>query len=202
MLNDRTNYQGMNIESPKNLLDLLQRTLPSSSAIQESLSEARLELDLGEAEALSTACVAYALLKQRTQPEEVSRLLSWREFEQLTAALLRASGFVVKENLTLTKPRAQIDAVAFGTSMILCVDCKHYRREPGPASLHKFATAQLRRSWLLRKKTDDPRPIASVILSVSEPEGGFVEGVAVVPIRTLRSFLTSLDSYTELFELR
>jgi hypothetical protein len=202
LLNDWNRYHGMITESPRNLLDLLQKTLPSSSAMQESLSAARLELGLGEEGTLSPACVAYTLLKQRTQPEEISRLLSWREFEQLAAALLRVGGFVVKENLTLTKPRAQIDAVAFGTSMILCVDCKHYRREPGPASLQKFATAQLRRSGFFRKKTDDPRPIASVILSVSEPEGSFVNGVAVVPVRTLRSFLTSLDSYTELFELR
>ncbi|MDA4127741.1 MAG: restriction endonuclease [Thaumarchaeota archaeon] len=189
-------------EPPTTLLDLLQRSLSTAGAIKESLSAANADLGLGEQGILSPVCVAYALLKRRTQPEEVSRLLSWREFEQLAAALIRAAGFVVKENVTLTKPRAQIDAVAFGTSMILSVDCKHYRREPGPASLQKFAKAQLRRSGLLRKKTDDPRPIASVILSVSEHEGSFVEGVAVVPVRTLRSFLTSLDSYTELFELR
>ncbi len=189
-------------KSPGNLLALLQRTLASASAMQESLSAARSDLGLREEEILSPACVAYALLRSSTRPEEVSRLLSWREFEQLAAALLRAAGFEVKENITLTKPRAQIDALAFGTSMILCIDCKHYRREPGPASIQKFATAQLRRSALLRKKTDDPRPIASVILSASEPEGSFVEGVAVVPVRTLRSFLTSVDSYAELFELR
>ncbi|HEV2137326.1 MAG TPA: restriction endonuclease [Nitrososphaerales archaeon] len=192
----------MTTEPPTSLLGLLQRTLPSPSAMQESLSAACLDLGLEESDTLSPACVAYVLLKHSTQPEEVSRLLSWREFEQLAAALLRVGGFVVKENLTLTKPRAQIDAVAFGTSMILCIDCKHYRREPGPASLRKFATAQLRRSGFLRKKIDDPRPIASVILSVSEPEGSFVQGVAVVPVRTLRNFLTSLDSYSELFELR
>ena len=189
-------------EPPATLLHILQRTLPSDSAVRESLYSACEDLGLAEQAVLSPVCVAYALLKQTTRPEQVSRLLSWREFEQLAAALLRASGFEVKENMILTKPKAQIDAVAYGTSMILCVDCKHYRREPSAASLQKFAIAQLRRSGLLRKKTDDPRPIASVILSASEPEGGCVEGVAVVPIRTLRSFLTSLDSYTELFELR
>ncbi len=201
-MNDWTRYDGIIAESPGNLLDLLQRTLASASAVQESLSASRLDLGLEEEEILSPACVAYALLKNSAQPEEVSRLLSWREFEQLAAALFRAAGFEVKENIVLTKPRAQIDAVAFGTSMILCIDCKHYRREPGPASIQKFATAQLRRSGLFRKKTNDPRPIASVILSMFEPEGSFAEGVAVVPVRTLRSFLTSLDSYTELFELR
>jgi len=192
----------MILEPPATLLELLKRTLPSAASTQDILTSARLELGLREEEILSPVCIAFALLRLRTQPEEVSRLLSWCEFEQLAGALLRAAGFVVKENVTLTKPRVQIDAVAFGISMILSVDCKHYRREPGPASLHKFANAQLRRSSLLRKKTIDSRPIASVILSLSEPEGRFVEGVAVVPVRTLRNFLTSLDSYTDWFELR
>jgi Restriction endonuclease len=188
-------------EPPTTLFHLLQRTLPSASAQRESLSSAREDLGLREEEVLSPVCVAYALLKQKPRPEEVSRLLSWREFEQLAAALLRAAGFEVHENVTLTKPRAQIDAVAYGTSTILSVDCKHYRREPGRASLRRFAKAQLRRSTFLRKKMKDTRPIASVILSVSEPEGSFVDGVAVVPVRTLRSFLNSLDSYTDQLEL-
>jgi hypothetical protein len=189
-------------EPPTTLLQLLQRTLPSASALRESLSSAREDLGIGGQSVLSPVCVAYALLKLKSQPEEVSRLLSWREFEQLAAALLRAAGFVVDGNITLTKPRAQIDAVAYGTSIILSIDCKHYRREPGPASLQRFAKAQLRRSSLLRKKTRDSRPIASVILSLSEPEGSFVNGVAVVPVRTLRSFINSIDSYTNLLELR
>ena len=184
------------------LFGILKGMSPSESARRESLEEARLDLGLEEKEILSSVCVAYALLRLRIQPEVVSRLLSWREFEELAGALLRASGFDVRENVVLTKPRVQIDAVAFGTSIILSVDCKHYRREPGLASLKKFAEAQLRRSGLLRKKMKDPRPIASVILSLSEPEGTFVDGVAVVPIRTLRSFLNSLDSYNDLLELR
>jgi hypothetical protein len=158
-------------------------------------------LELEEQAVMSPVCVAYALLKLRHRPEEVSRLLSWQEFEQLAAALLRAAGYEVDENIRMTRPRAQIDAVAYGTSIILSVDCKHYRRGPGPASLRRFAKAQLKRSGLLRKKVKDSRPIASVILSMSEPEGSFVDGVAIVPVRTLRNFLNSLDSYIGLLDL-
>ena len=184
------------------LLGLLRLKRPTPTGQRRSLDDARAELGLGEGDALSPVCVAYALLKLRVQPEEVSRMLTWREFEGLAGALLRASGFEVRENLFLTKPRAQIDVVARGASLTLSIDCKHYGREPGPSSLARFARAQLRRSELLRKKTYDPRPIASVILSMSEPEGSFIEGVAVVPVRALRSFLTNLDSFTDRFELR
>lgn len=146
--------------------------------------------------------MSYALLKMGAQPDEVSRLLSWREFEQLSAALLKVSGYEIKENVILTKPRAQLDIVAKGTSLVLNLDCKHYRRGHSPSSLAKLAAAQLKRSGLLRKKTGDPRPIASVILCMSEPEGKFVEGVAVVPVRTLRSFLSSVDSFSDLLEMK
>ncbi len=167
-----------------------------------ALSEALEDLGLGDEEAISPVSVGYALIKLGAQSEEVSRLLSWREFERLSAAILRASGYAVRDNLVLTKPRAQIDIVAAGVSIILSIDCKHYRRGHSPSALAGFARDQLRRSSIYRTKVDDSRPIASVILSMSEPEGSFVEGVAVVPIRALRSFLTTVDSYTGLLDLR
>ena len=194
--------QGMIPSDQSSLLGLLQSRKPSLAARRRCLEDSRAELGLEEEEELSPICVAYALMKLRVEPEEVSRLLTWKEFEGLAGALLRAAGYQVRENVYLKAPRAQIDLIATGPSLALSIDCKHYKREQGPSLLAKFAQAQLERSALLRRKTQDVRPIASVILSMSEPEGRFVEGVAVVPIRTLRSFLTSLDSYTALLELK
>lgn len=183
------------------LAALLRRKSPPGSSLAQTLEEASQELGFSE-EAASPVCMGYALLKLGTPTEEVSRLLSWRDFELLAAAILRASGYSVRENVVLTKPRAQIDVVAVGPSYVLSIDCKHYSRGNPPSSLARFARNQLRRSELLRKKKGGSRPIASVILSMSEPEGGFVEGVAVVPIRTLRDFLTGLESYGGMLALR
>ena len=187
---------------PRSLVGLLQSRKPSIGAQRRCLEDARTELGLKDGDELSPVCVAYALMKLRIQPEEVSRLLSWQEFERLAGALFRAAGYQVSENVYLRKPRAQIDLIATGPSMTLSVDCKHYKRESAPSVLVKFAKAQLERSELLRRKTPDDRPIASVILSMSEPEGRFVEGVAVVPVRTLRSFLMTLDSYAAYLALK
>jgi len=46
---------------------------------------------------------------------------------------------------------------------------------------------------------DDGRPIFSVILTLSEQTERFVEGVAVVPLRTLRDFLESLGGLKDQF---
>lgn len=171
----------------------LRRRTPRS--LRATLAEACQDLGLDEGESVSPVCMGYALLKMGAQPEVVSRLLSWQEFEHLSAALFKASGYSVKENVHLKKPRAQLDIVAAGPTLLLNVDCKHYQRGHSPSALAKFSRDQLRRSALLRKRESDQRPIASMILSMSEPEGKFAEGVAVVPVRTLRNFLTNIDSY-------
>jgi hypothetical protein len=188
------------LQPDEQLLDVLARKLGRAQA-GKALREAGSELGLPDGD-FSPVCAAYSLLKINFQADEVSRLLSWQEFEGLAGAVLRASGYEVKQDVHLRRPRAQIDVVATGLAMTLSVDCKHYRREQGASTLEKVARAQLRRSALLRKASSDPRPIVSMILSMSEPEGKFVRGVAVVPIRTLRNFLNSLDSYAELLELR
>jgi hypothetical protein len=188
--------------SQPTLMSMLRDRRRSDASLKAILADALRDLGLTEDEAVSPVCIGYALLKMGAQPEEVSRLLSWQEFERLSAALLRVSGYTVRENVVLTKPRAQIDIVASGPSIVLCMDCKHYQKGHPPSALAKFAADQLRRSGLLRKKSGDPRPIASVILSMSEPEGKFVRGVAVVPVRTLSSFLAHIESYLGLLELR
>ena len=60
------------------LLGLLRLKRPTATGLRRSLDDARAELGLGEGDALSPVCVAYALLKLRVQPEEVSRMLTWR----------------------------------------------------------------------------------------------------------------------------
>ena len=184
------------------LISMLRGRKSSRTSLRTVLADASQDLGLSGRELYSSVCIGYALLKTGADPDEISRLLSWQEFEHLSAALLRVSGYTVRENVVLTKPRAQLDIVATGQSIILSVDCKHYRKGHGPSALQKFAMDQLRRSDLLRKRTIDHRLIASVVLSLSEPEGRFVHGVAIVPIRTLRTFLADLESFTGLLELK
>ena len=144
---------------------------------------------------------ALDLIASGMPEEEAARSLTWRDFEGFCAQLLRASGYSVRENVYLSRPRAQIDLVATGPLCVISLDCKHWKRAPSLSALEGFALAQLRRSRLLRKGLDDPRPIISVVLSFSESAGSFVEGVAVVPLRTLRNFLETVESYSELLEM-
>jgi hypothetical protein len=143
---------------------------------------------------------ALDLIASGIPEEEAARCLTWKDFERLCAQLLRVSGYAVKENVCLSRPRAQIDLVATGPLFIINLDCKHWKRAPSRSALEGFALAQLRRSRLLRRNLNDPKPIISAILSFSESQGDFVRGVALVPLRTLRDFLETVESYSKLLE--
>ena len=158
--------------------------------------------DLGPRHSGSGARVSRALAAMSigVSSESVARHLGWKEFESFCARLLQESGYSVEENVTLTKPRAQIDIVATGSSHVLSVDCKHWQRAHSPSTLASFAGAQKKRSGLYRRSKPEAKPVVSVILSFSQPEGGFVDGVPVVPVRSLTSFLGSIEAYSELIE--
>lgn len=134
------------------------------------------------------------------RPEELARALDWKEFEAFSADLLRARGYRVEQNVMLRRPRAQVDIVARLGGGALAVDCKHWRRPAGAAFLAKQVEEQRRRARLLRSRLDETGPIVSVILTLSEGSVRFVGGGAVVPIRTLASFLEELPGLTELVE--
>jgi len=147
------------------------------------------------------ALLALTLCRLGAPPELVSTSLHWREFEGFCAGLLKSSGFEVREDVRLRKPTAQIDILAQGPSFILSVDCKHWSRTLTASGLRRFADAQLKRSELFRKTVRaDPRPIVSAILTLSEQRERFVEGVAIVPLFTLRDFVGSIEAFRGLLK--
>jgi Holliday junction resolvase-like predicted endonuclease len=128
--------------------------------------------------------------------DEVGKTLTWKEFESFCAALLRAKGFEVLENLTLTKPRVQIDIVARTPSVALVVDCKHWAKDMGQSSLDRVVMAQAKRARILRAKMPQLEPMVVVVVSLSDETGRYVRPGVVVPIHTLADFVSGLSSYT------
>jgi Holliday junction resolvase-like predicted endonuclease len=179
------------------LLSLLTRKLGSPRLSKELLERNRESLGVN---CLPTepGLVAMSLCSLGVTTEEVSSLLSWKEFESFCANLLRAAGYEVREDVQLRKPRAQIDLVAFGPSLVLSVDCKHWKKEASASPLAKVAQDQHRRNAQLKKALSGSKPIVSVILMLSHQGERFVGGAAVVPLHTLRSFLGSVEGYLDL----
>jgi Holliday junction resolvase-like predicted endonuclease len=176
------------------LVSLLTRKLGSPMRSMQLLEKNRGELGV-DCDPTDPGLVAMTLCSIGVPPEDVSSLLSWKEFESFCADLLRAAGFAVRENVRLRKPTAQIDIVAEGASVVLSVDCKHWKRGASASALAKVAQDQHRRNESLRKTIPDAPPIISVVITFAQQPERFASGAAVVPLFALRSFLNSLDDY-------
>lgn len=141
------------------------------------------------------ALSAVALIRSGMAPESVSSLLTWREFEGFCAEVLRARGYAVTTNVVLTKPRRQIDIFAEGSSLSLCVDCKHWGRPFSSPSLEKVVTDQMERASLFREKRSFQSPILPVILTLVDSTTRTVLGVPIVPIFAVGDFLASVSRF-------
>ncbi len=158
----------------------------------EVLEELSLDLGSVQGPVLSKVLAAVALIKLGEDTQRIARELTWSEFEDFCANILRASGFRVLRNIILKKPRMQIDIFADSPDLALSIDCKHWKKAAGGSALQRFAASQVSRTVALRlKMTTGGAPIASLILTLTEETPRFVGGVAVVPLFLLRSFLNS-----------
>ncbi|MDG6988336.1 MAG: restriction endonuclease [Nitrososphaerota archaeon] len=183
------------------LLQLLERKTGTPQRARDALA--------GVAERLGTpgdgpsdeVMAGLALCARGEPPESVSKHLNWKDFEKFCSMVLRAKGYRVRENLHLRKPRAQIDILGVSARICLAVDCKHWRRTPGRATLARLVAAQRARAKRLHDTLDPIGPIATVILVLTDPGERFVEGGAIVPVFALGDFLDGVESHREMLDL-
>jgi hypothetical protein len=186
----------MAILSPERI-DRFLRGEYESPEMQAAVSWAEGELGISPTEENARILRGIAAVKAGANSEAVAKVLSWKEFESFCAALLRARGLSVRENLMLTKPRAQVDLLARSGSLALLIDCKHWAKTMGSSALSQVALAQARRAGLVRRKIRDVEPMVVVILVLSNEVTRYVEGAAVVPIYALADFIDNLGAYSE-----
>src|SRR5207302_10437286 len=76
--------------------------------------------------------------------QQVARALSWQEFEAFTEECLQTVGFDTQKGIIVKDDsrRWQIDVIAKKRSMILAVDCKHWKSPAYYSKLLKAAEHQ------------------------------------------------------------
>ncbi|MDG6981163.1 MAG: restriction endonuclease [Nitrososphaerota archaeon] len=185
---------------PGPLLLLLGRKAGSAERAQKAIMEVA-DLVGAVGSTSDEALAALALCKMGVSPENVSKTLSWRDFESFCSSILRAKGYTVRENIYLRKPRAQIDVLGISTRLSVAVDCKHWTRSSGYSSLARIVEAQKARAMRLHDTLDSIGPIAPVILTLVDQGARFVDGGAIVPVFALRDFLDNIDAHEPLMDL-
>lgn len=141
---------------------------------------------------------ALALLRLGADPSKIAKTLDWDEFETFCAMAIAAGGYSVRRNVRMRKPTRQIDIVAESPTLVLSIDCKHWRRESGGTGLESQALAQAERTRMLKARS----PVAGasylpVILTMVEHQVKVVDGVPIVPLAALREFLSSVSRFDE-----
>ncbi|HJT86005.1 MAG TPA: hypothetical protein VJ697_16105 [Nitrososphaeraceae archaeon] len=124
--------------------------------------------------------------------QECSKLLSWKDFEYFTSELLKRFNYNTKVNIVLSKPRAQLDVIGIKNNFAITIDCKHWKYNNN-TNLSIYAEKQKKRSKLWLYRQENIRTVLPMIITLFSSNFRFIQGVPIVPILTLKSFLIDFD---------
>jgi len=189
------------VKMPSNLLSKLLRKLQNDGLIivegdaVKATSRQRLEL-------------AAKATQLGGDLEKISRLLSWKEFEDIAAEAFARNCYRVTKNLHFKHKshRWEIDIVGCRKPFVICVDCKHWQRALSPSMLEKIVREQISRTKALAEslpnpafKTDfsswDKIKALPVVLTLVTGQFKFHHNVPVVSVLQLQDFLSQFFAY-------
>lgn len=119
--------------------------------------------------------------------------LDWQEFEIFVEKIFVSFGFETFRNYRLKKPRMQIDLLAWKNDFAIAVDCKHWKRTVGQASMNRIGQRQVLRAQRVAAEGRFKK-IMPVILTLRD-ESLFIlkNGLPIVPITRLNDFIINFE---------
>jgi Holliday junction resolvase-like predicted endonuclease len=169
--------------------------------------------DFIEVNSLNRLKLAIQAISLGADPERVSGLLQWREFEAIAAITLERNGYVATRNLRFRHAgrRWEIDIVACKKPLVICADCKHWHHGIGPSTLRTVVKEQVGRAKAMAEcLRNSPiriecslwsfAKVVPAIFSLTVGNIKLVDAVPVVPILQLQDFLGQLPAYVDSFE--
>ena len=145
--------------------------------------------------------LAEQLIHNGGDPKKVSRFLGWREFEDFTEHTFSANSFHTVKHFVFKSRngRREIDILAWNDTLTFAVDCKHWVRGLSTGRVREAARAQIERVVSLANRPDllkrikvdhtERRSIIPVILALGDNRERIVEGIPVVSVSKLLSFI-------------
>ena len=128
--------------------------------------------------------------------EIVSEESQWQNFERLTAFIFEKNGFEVKVNTVKTwnKKRRQYDVIARKSNQTFLIECKKWAGNRYRLSALKRAIIQHKERTLFYESITNEDAIP-IIVTLIEEEILVFEGVPIVPVNKLDSFISELDTH-------
>ncbi len=148
---------------------------------------------------------ALACVEVGMPPERAAAMLDWRGFESFVAETMAEIGLASFRGVSfsLGARRWQVDVLAGRPGMTLSVEVKMWSRRPAMSGLraavrtHSERTRELALAMpSLRTRlpvVERPSHVVPVVVTWFSPEE-IIDGVPLVPLRSLSSFLSEVDS--------
>jgi len=133
-------------------------------------------------------------IKSTDDLEQVSRKLIWQNFERLTAFIFEENDYQVQTGQvkTFNRKKRQFDVIARKDRTTYLIECKKWSGSRPRLSALKAAVAQHKeRCEFFRDLTGESA--IPVLVTLVEEEIQFYEGVPVVPIFRLNSFIDEME---------
>ena len=153
--------------------------------------------------------IAIRVIKAGADFEKTCRYLGWLEFENLASMVLEANQFTTRRRFRFkwASRRWEIDVLGCNEPIIVCIDCKLWRRSLGASATRKAAEAQTLRTKnlatvlaTLKEKIDlvqwQRAVLVPAILSLYPSPAKFYRRVPIVGILQLQNFLEELPAQT------
>ena len=130
--------------------------------------------------------------------EIVSEGSLWQNFEKLTGFIFEKNNFWTNVNTVKTwnKKRRQYDVIAKKSNQTFLVECKKWAGNRYRLSALKKAILQHRERTLFYENIENEKAIP-VIVTLIEEEILIFEGVPLVPVNKLNSFIGELDTHVQ-----
>jgi restriction endonuclease len=138
--------------------------------------------------------IAILAIKMGCDIEQISKKLTWRDFEALTSKILKLSGYNTAVHVTFSKPRMEIDVIGMKSQLAITVDCKHWNH--GSISMPSFyVRRQIERTKILLVKGSNISYAIPIILTLHSTTVRLINGTPIVPITQFKSFLDGLEDH-------
>jgi Holliday junction resolvase-like predicted endonuclease len=144
-----------------------------------------------------------------TDIEKICSVLHWKEFENFTANILQKNNYLIKHNFRFkaSQRRWEIDIIAYNRPIILCIDCKRWRKNWSNSNITRIAQSQDIRTKAfanslpsLQKKITlknwKKAIIFPAILSLFPGQMKIKKMIPIIPILSFQNFLAEFIGNT------
>jgi len=152
-----------------------------------------------ENSAYNKLSIALIAINKGINVVDISSKLNWHDFELFSSELLKYHGYTVYTNFRLKNPKREIDIIGIKSQKAILIDCKHWKKK-SITGLKQIVEKQKNRSKLFIQKSNlKVQNVFPIVLTFLPNGNSIINGVPIISINKLNSFLLDFDNIHQYF---